>query len=192
MRAASTPFVGIVCSAAGGVEHVRERLVVPALDKGWRAGVTLTPAAATWLEMSGELARIEEATGLPVRWAPRLPWEESPHPSSDCWAVVPASANTVAKLALGVADNQALTQVSEAIGGREVPVVVFPRVNAAHAGHPAWPAHLAALRTAGVRLVYGEDVWPLHRPRAGGGKELPWAAILDAIEASLKLGRPLF
>jgi hypothetical protein len=64
-------------------------------------------------------------------------------------------------------------------------------VNAAHAGHPAWPAHLAALRTAGVRLVYGADVWPLHRPRAGGGKELPWAAILDAIEASLKLGRPL-
>jgi hypothetical protein len=31
------------------------------------------------------------------------------------------------------------------------------------------------LRAAGVRLVYGEDVWPLHRPRAGGAKELPWA-----------------
>jgi hypothetical protein len=98
----------------------------------------------------------------------------------------------VAKLALGLADNQALTQVNEAIGGREVPVVVFPRVNAAHAGHPAWPMHLDALRGAGVRLVYGEDVWPLHRPRTGGSKELPWAAILDAIEASLKLGQPLF
>jgi Flavoprotein len=147
--------------------------VLPALDRGWKAGVTLTPTAAVWLEMSGELARIEELSGLPVRSAPRLPWQEGPHSSPDCWAVVPASANTVAKLALGVADNQALTQVNEAIGGREVPVVVFPRVNAAHASHPAWPAHLAALRAAGVRLVYGEDVWPLHRPRAGGGKELP-------------------
>lgn len=181
----AAPFLGLVCSAVGGVEHVRERLVVPALERGWRVGVTLTPTATTWLRANGELPLIESVTGLPVRSEPRFPWEDSPHPPSDCWAVAPASANTVAKLALGLADNQALTQVCEAIGDRQVPVVVFPRINAAHAGQPAWPAHLDALRGVGVRLVYGEDVWPLHRPRSSPGKQLPWAAILDTIAAAL-------
>lgn len=48
----------------------------------------------------------------------------------------------MAKLATGIADNQALTQVSEAIGTVGVPVVVFPRINAAHARHPAWERHI--------------------------------------------------
>jgi hypothetical protein len=96
----------------------------------------------------------------------------------------------VAKLALGIADNQALTQLCEAIGGRDTPVVVFPRVNAAHAGQPAWTTHLDALRRAGVRLVYGEEVWPLHRPRgAPAGRQLPWPAILDAVTAALMSSR---
>jgi hypothetical protein len=42
-------------------------------------------------------------------------------------------------------------KVNEAIGLGAVPVVVFPRVNAAHARHPAWDSHIAALRRAGVR-----------------------------------------
>ncbi|MFI9774647.1 flavoprotein [Streptomyces sp. NPDC051956] len=66
--------------------------------------------------------------------------------------VAPASANTVAKLATGLMDNQALTQVGEAIGTLDLPVVVFPRVNAAHARHPAWGGHVEALRAGGVHL----------------------------------------
>lgn len=88
--------------------------------------VTLTPAAAVWLEASGERDKIEAVTSNPVRSEPRLPHEQSPHPPVDCYAVVPATANFVAKLALGIADNQALTQVCEAIGGRQPPAVVFP------------------------------------------------------------------
>lgn len=90
----------------------------------------------------------------------------------------------MAKLALGIADNQALTQVGEALGDPRIPVAIFPRVNAAHARHPAWNGHLSALRSAGVHLVYGEDVWPLYEPReAPSGRELPWHAIRAAIEA---------
>ncbi|MDP9433530.1 MAG: flavoprotein [Actinomycetota bacterium] len=178
--------VGLVCAGAGGLEHVRARLVEPMVADGWTVAVTVTPTAARWLADSGEDHRLESCTGYPVRSAPRLPGEASPHPPVDCYAVVPATANTVAKLALGIADNQALTALCEAIGGGEIPVVVFPRVNAAHAGHPAWDGHLAALRSAGVRLVYGEDVWPLHRPRSAPGKELPWAAIRQAIQAAVE------
>jgi 3-polyprenyl-4-hydroxybenzoate decarboxylase len=167
--------VGLIVSAAGGAELVRSRLVEPLLNSGRSVVVTATPTAMTWLESEGEVARIEKLTGLPVRFAPRIPGTASPHPPVDCYAVVPASANTVAKIALGIADNQALTQVCEAVGGRLVPVVVFPRVNAAHAGQPAWEDHIAALRRAGVRLVYGEDVWPLHNPRSEPSRDLPWA-----------------
>ncbi|MEV0290650.1 flavoprotein [Kribbella sp. NPDC050820] len=176
--------LGLVCAAAGGIEHVREELIEPMLEGGWTVAVTLTPTAATWLEATGEFGKIEAVTGLPVRSAPRLPQETSPHPAVDCYAAVPATANLVAKLALGIADSQALTQLCEAIGGGRPPVVIFPRINAAHAGQPAWEHHLAALAGAGVHLVYGEDVWPLHAPRSAPNKELPWRAIRAAIEAA--------
>lgn len=179
------PVLGVVGSAADGVELLRERLVAPLAARGWRVAVTLTPTAARWLADLGEIGRLEELTGLPVRSVPRLPGEPRPHPDADVYAVVPASANTVAKLALGLADNQALTMLCEAIGARTAPVVVCPGVNAAHAGHPAWSGHLDALRLAGVHLVYGEDVAPLRPPRSGAAPELPWAAVLSDIDRAV-------
>jgi hypothetical protein len=65
---------------------------------------------------------------------------------------------------------------------RPHPTVVFPRVNAAHARHPAWESHLARLRRAGVELLYGEQFWPLAEPRsAADSRPLPWAGILAAL-----------
>ena len=93
----------------------------------------------------------------------------------------------IAKLATGVMDNQALTQVGEAIGTLDLPVVVFPRVNAAHARHPAWQQHIDTLRAGGVHLVYGPDVWPLYEPReAPAGRDLPWAAVLASVDAATR------
>lgn len=180
------PVVGLVSCAAGGVEDIRERYVEPGIAQGWRVAVTLTPTAATWLSANGEIGRLANLTGLPVRSERRLPSEKQPHPPADCWVVAPATANTVASLALGLANNQALTQLCEAIGAREVPVIVFPRVNAGHSNQPVWNSHISALRSAGVRLIYGEDVWPLYPPRVGpSGRELPWTAILDATANAL-------
>jgi Flavoprotein len=179
--------LGVAGTSAGGVEALRTGLVEPALARGWQVAVTLTPMAGRWLRAIGEVDRLEKATGWPVRDEPRLPGEARPHPPVDCYVVAPASANTVAKLAAGIADNQVLTQVGEAIGTLDLPVVVFPRVNAAHARHPAWKRHIAALREADVRLVYGPDVWPLSEPReAPPGRELPWQAVLDAIDQAVK------
>jgi hypothetical protein len=167
------------------VEELLPRLIRPAQNAGWTVTVTLTPTAARWLQESGALAEIEEASGFPVRVDPRSPTKRSPHPQVDCYLVAPASANTIAKLALGIYDNQALTQVNEEIGLGDLPVVVFPRVNAAHARHPSWDSHLDALRRAGVRLVYGDDMWPLHEPWSAPGRELPWSAVLDAVNAAV-------
>jgi 3-polyprenyl-4-hydroxybenzoate decarboxylase len=178
--------VGLIAGAAGGIETLRVDFIEPALRRGWRVAVTLTPTAGAWLANTDEREKIEQCTGLPIRYEPRLPDEASPHPPVDCYVVAPASANTVAKLALGIADNHALTAAGEAIGDPDVPVIVFPRVNAAHARHPAWEGHLAALRYGGVHLVYGEHVWPLYEPRsAPPNRTLPWDAILDLVEEVL-------
>ncbi|WP_406100119.1 flavoprotein [Streptomyces canus] len=175
--------LGVVGSAAGGVEAVRTGLVEPAMERGWQVAVTLTPTAGQWLRLSGEVERLEKLTGLPVRDEPRLPGEARPHPPIDCYVVAPASANMVAKLAVGLMDNQALTQVGEAIGTLALPVVVFPRVNAAHARHPAWQHHIETLKAAGVRIISDPEVWPLYEPReAPAGRELPWGAVLDAVD----------
>jgi hypothetical protein len=174
--------LGLVGSGAGGVEDLLPRLIKPAIDNGWTVAVTLTPTAGRWLAESGQLDEIEQVTGYPVRVEPRSPSQKSPHPAPDCYLVAPASANMVAKLSLGIADNQALTQVNEAIGTLNLPVIVFPRVNAAHARQPFWEMHIQNLRRVGVDLLYGDDVWPLHEPRSAPGRDLPWSAMLDAIE----------
>jgi hypothetical protein len=171
--------LGLVCCGADGLQEVRGELVDPFLVDGWTVGVTATPTAYRWLTDLGEVGSIEAVTGLPLRYEPRLPREDKPHPLVDCYAVVPATANSVAKLALGICDNQALTQVCEGLGGG-TPVVVVPRVNAAHAGHPAWDGHLDTLRRAGATVAWGEDVRP---PRAGHA--LPWEAIRAAIRAAV-------
>lgn len=166
--------------AADGLYDLRRRLVEPARERGWRVTVTLTPAAAGWLAAAGEVERLAEVTGYPVRHGSRLPTEPRPHPVADCHLVAPASANTVAKLALGVSDNQVLSQVNEAIGTPEVPVVLLASVNSTHVRHPAWAAHTATLRLAGVRLLTAPGL------PAGPRQDrppLPWRAALDAVSA---------
>lgn len=179
------PVVGLVGSGAGGVDELRTGFVHPALARGWQVVVTLTPTAASWLQPTGELDALAAVTGRAVRVSSRLPGEVSPHPAVDCYVVAPASANTVAKLALGIADNQACTQVCEAMGDPAVPVVVFPWVNAAHEAHPAWTWHVATLRAAGVHLVYDDRVRPPQQ--VDGGSEPPWPAVLDAVAVALAI-----
>ena len=132
MSVGSRGVLAVVGTAADGVETLRTGLVEPAIALGWQVAVTLTPNAGRWLRAGGELDRLETLTGLPVRDTPRLPTEPRPHPVADCYVVAPASANYIAKLATGIADNQDLTQVSEALGttgGRACPA---PGVGASH------------------------------------------------------------
>lgn len=169
------PVLALVCSACGGLEGIRIGLVEPLVADGVRVAITLTPTAWRWLDSLGETGRLEELTGYAVRSASRLPQEPKPHPPMDCCVVVPASANTLAKVALGIADNQALTQAYEAFGAIGVPVVVFPHSNIAH---PAFAGHVAALRGAGARVL------DLTGRRTGAG--LPWEWIRMEIGTALE------
>jgi hypothetical protein len=167
--------VGVVASATGGVEQLRQGLLEPLVDLGHQVAVTFTPTAAGWFS-AAELQELEQLTGLPVRSQPRMPGEPRPHPPIDLFIAAPLSANSVAKLALGIGDNQALTVLSEALG--TIPMIVFPRVNASHSRHPAWAGHLQVLRQARAEVVE----WELLEPRAeSGGRQLPWAGIIGLV-----------
>lgn len=172
--------VAVVGCAAGGLETLLPGLVKPLVDEGHTVPVVLTPTAHKWLADIGQDTEIERVTDLSLRSAPRLPREGSPHPAPDVIVGAPMTANSIAKLALGVADNQALTLLCESLTLK--PTILFPRVNAAHARHPQWKSHLDALRRAGAELIYGSDVWRLYEPReAPADRALPWSAVLGII-----------
>ena len=151
----------LIASGAGGVERrLRPELAEPALARGWRLAVTLTPTAASWLDAVGELDRLRSLTDLPVRSVGRMPGQPSPYGLADAYLFAPATATSIAKLALGIGDNQAMTQLCEAVGAG-VPVVVRPQAGSAQRGHPAFAGHLDVLRAAGVTIAEGpaEDPW---------------------------------
>ncbi|SDP10840.1 flavoprotein [Lentzea jiangxiensis] len=152
-------LLGLVASGCGGVESwFRTELAEPAVQRGWRLAITLTPAVVPWFEEAGELAGIQALTDLEVRWNPRLPSQPKPYPTPDAFIFAPASANSVAKLALGIGDNQALTALNEAIGVEGCKVVVMPQANADKRRHPMWETHVTTLTGAGVVVV--SDVAP--------------------------------
>lgn len=161
----------LVASSAGGVaERLRPELVEPALRRGWRVAITLTPTAALWLDAVGESDRLRALTDLPVRSVGRMPDERSPYGLADRYLFAPATATSIAKLALGIGDNQALTQLCEAVGA-DVPMVVHPQAGAPQRAHPAFAGYLDVLRSAGVVI-------------ADGPSEAPWEPLLDLLETS--------
>lgn len=145
-------ILALIASACGGVvERFGPELVIPALAAGWTPAITLTPTAWTWFEAANALDPLRRMTSLPVRSASRLPSEPKPYPLPDAFLVCPASLNTVAKLALGISDSQALTAAVEGVGSGR-PFVLVPSLGDAQRRHPAYRDHEAALRRAGVRI----------------------------------------
>jgi len=131
-------IVGVVGGGAGGVGTLRVGLVQPLLDDGHIVAVTLTPTAANRLRAGEEFDALQRATGLPVRFQPRLPGGKSPDPRIDLFIAAPMTADSVAELALGLADNQALAVMYEHIA--TTPMVVFPRSTLRMPGNQPGPA----------------------------------------------------
>lgn len=68
---------------------------------------------------------------------------------ADCYLIAPATANTLAKMATGVADNLLLTTYLSA----RCPVVVAPAMDLDMYAHPATQQNLRTLAGRGVRIV---------------------------------------
>ncbi len=161
--------LGLIAGSCGGLDaRFAAELVKPAAERGWRTAITLTPTAQRWLESTGALAEVAASTDLPVRSVSRLPGEPRPHPDPAVFLFAPASANSVAKLALGIADNQALTVLGDVLGAPGITIVVAYQIQDTRVHHPAWQRHLDTLAGAGVTL---------HRLDVGR----PWTEALDLL-----------
>lgn len=163
--------LGLVASSCGGLDtRFTAELARPASARGWRLAITLTPVAGRWLETTGGFDDLAATTDLPVRTVGRLPGEPRPHPDPRVFLFAPASANSIAKLALGIADNQALTLLGDVLGAPGITIAVAYQIQDTRVRHPAWQRHLDTLAAAGVRLLRLD-------PRR------PWSAALDLLPA---------
>jgi len=99
----------------------------------------------------------------------------------DVLVVAPASANTVAKLAHGLADNL----LTSAALANTAPLVLAPAMNTHMYEHPATQANLELLRSRGARIVDPGTGRLASKGEWGVGRLAEPPEILTAVEAAL-------
>jgi phosphopantothenoylcysteine decarboxylase / phosphopantothenate---cysteine ligase len=186
----------ILLGVSGGIAAYKAvELVRLATAAGHAVRVVQTPASlqfvgrATFEGVTGAPVLVDEFEPDPARGA--FPGDPAPDhdPIShlelvarcDVLAVAPASANTLAKLAHGLADNL----LSSAALASTAPLVVAPAMNSHMYEHPATQANLELLRSRGARIVEPGTGRLASRGEWGVGRLAEPPEILAAIEAAL-------
>src|ERR1700729_3390638 len=139
------------------------RLVEAAQKRGWDTCVLATPSAMRFIDS----AALAKQTGHPVRCDYKDPGDPDALPAPDAVIVAPATVNTINKWALGICDTLALGILVEGIG-KKLPIVAMPFTNDAQAAHPAFSQNIEKLKSWGVRVLFGPEVYRLHSPGTGG------------------------
>jgi len=189
----------ILLGVSGGIAAYKAvELVRLATGAGHAVRVIQTPASlrfvgrATFEGVTGAPALADEFEPDPARGA--FPGEPAPKhdPIShldlvrrcDVFCVAPASANTIAKLAHGLADNL-LTSAALAC---TAPLVIAPAMNNHMYEHPATRENLETLRRRGARLVAPGEGRLASQGEWGVGRLAEPAELLAAIEEALDGG----
>lgn len=100
---------------------------------------------------------------------------------ADAMIVAPATANTLAKMATGIADNLLLTTYLSA----RCPVFVAPAMDLDMFGHPATVANLALLAERGVNIIDAET-GELASGLDGKGRMAEPEDIVDSLDSWFK------
>jgi phosphopantothenoylcysteine decarboxylase/phosphopantothenate--cysteine ligase len=186
----------ILLGVSGGIAAYKAvELVRLATGAGHAVRVVQTAASlnfvgrATFEGVTGAPVLVEEFERDPARGA--YPGEPAPDHDpishlelvrrADVYCVAPASANTIAKLAHGLADNL----LTSAALASTAPLVLAPAMNNRMYEHPATRENLEALRVRGVRIVEPESGRLASQGEWGVGRLADPAAIFAAIEGAL-------
>jgi phosphopantothenoylcysteine synthetase/decarboxylase len=174
----SNKHVLYVIACGGDAAGDLAPLVRHCQESGWEVCVVATPSALRFMDT----AELTALTGYPVRSDYKRPEEPDLLPPADAMIVVPATFNTINKLAYGISDTLALGLLNEAIG-LGLPIVVVPTANTALARHPAFVEAVARLRAWGITVLLDPERYPLPAPRQGPSvaAPLPWTAVRAAI-----------
>jgi phosphopantothenoylcysteine decarboxylase/phosphopantothenate--cysteine ligase len=106
--------------------------------------------------------------------------------NADAYLIAPASANTLAKLAHGLADNL----VTSAALAAACPVLVAPAMNDQMWAHPATQANLELLRARGIAVLDPGTGALGSQGEWGTGRLREPAELLAAVEAVVPSGAP--
>jgi len=186
----------ILIGVSGGIAAYKAvELVRLAIKAGHAVRVVQTPASvgfvgrATFEGVTGAPVLVDEFEADPARGA--FPGDPAPDhdPIShlelvrncDAYVVAPASANTLAKLAAGQADNL-LTSAALAC---TAPLVLAPAMNGAMWSNPATVGNVETLRERGARIVDPATGPLASKGEWGTGRLAEPAEILSAVEAVL-------
>ncbi len=105
---------------------------------------------------------------------------------SDLLVVAPASADLIAKMAGGLADDLAST----ALLATDKPILIAPAMNFRMWGHAATQQNIATLAQRGVTRV-GPNAGPLAENESGMGRMAEPLEIVDAVEKIFRTGETL-
>ncbi|MHB1570139.1 MAG: bifunctional phosphopantothenoylcysteine decarboxylase/phosphopantothenate--cysteine ligase CoaBC [Solirubrobacteraceae bacterium] len=105
--------------------------------------------------------------------------------NADAYLIAPASANTIAKLAAGQADNLVCAAALAAGAPDGVPTLIAPAMNDRMYAHPAVQANLALLARRGLTLVGPEAGELASHGERGIGRMSEPAALLAAVQHRL-------
>lgn len=171
----------IVCAAppAQDIGH----LIDAAQKEGWDTCLLATPSAVKFLDLTA----LAKQTEHPARSDYKNPSDSDSLPAPDAVIVAPATVNTINKWAAGICDTLALGILVEGIG-KKLPIVAMPFTNYAQAAHPAFEENIQKLRSWGIQVLYGPDVYPLHAPGTGYDHlgDYPWDRTLEPLRKLLR------
>ncbi|MFL5821443.1 MAG: bifunctional phosphopantothenoylcysteine decarboxylase/phosphopantothenate--cysteine ligase CoaBC [Solirubrobacteraceae bacterium] len=193
----------LLLGVSGGIAAYKAlELVRLATKAGHAVRVVQTPASrrfvgpASFAALSGAPVMVSEFERDPARGAfpDQPPPEHEPLShlelvrNADAYLIAPASANTLAKLAGGHADNL----LTSAALAATCPVLVAPAMNDQMYRHPATRANLALLRERGVGVLEPDTGALGSRGEWGIGRLQEPERLLAAFEAVVPAGgRPL-
>jgi phosphopantothenoylcysteine decarboxylase / phosphopantothenate---cysteine ligase len=189
----------VLLGVTGGVAAYKALEVVRLATKaGHAVRVIQTPTAlrfvgaASFAALSGAPVLTDEFERDPARGA----FPDQPPPAhdplshlelvrnADAFLVAPASANTIAKLAHGLADNL----LTSAALAATCPVLVAPAMNNHMYEHPATQANLSTLRDRGVTVIDPGTGALGSKHEWGVGRLAEPADLLAAVEAAIPTG----
>jgi phosphopantothenoylcysteine decarboxylase/phosphopantothenate--cysteine ligase len=193
--------VRLLLGVSGGIAAYKAlELVRLATKAGHAVRVVQTPTGerfvgrASFAALTGAPVLVSEFERDPARGAfpDQAPPDHDPLShlelvrNADCYLIAPASANTLAKLAGGHADNL----VTSAALAAACPVAVAPAMNDQMWAHPATQANLARLRERGVTVLDPGTGALGSRGEWGTGRLREPADLLAAVEALVPHGAP--
>jgi phosphopantothenoylcysteine decarboxylase / phosphopantothenate---cysteine ligase len=187
----------ILLGVSGGIAAYKAlELVRLATGAGHAVRVVQTPASrrfvgeASFAALSGAPVLVSEFERDPARGA--FPGDAQPaHDplshlelvrNADLYLIAPASANTIAKLANGLASDL----LSSCALAATCPLLVAPAMNSNMYEHPATRANLQTLRERGVTILEPGSGRLASKGEQGVGRLAEPAALLGACEAALE------